>query len=152
VTTLSGPFHTAYQRDGVAVITATRPGAARSWTPRGTAAGAERTMRPIGAYVVRDGDVRWRPAIDLTRLLTTAELVIGAVVVANRLARRPSGPKAVVTMGPGGWVSMKGGQLGVRPGSRPWARPRQVTSTQPPPSAPVWARVLSAVPLRALSR
>ena len=28
--------------------------------------------RPIGAYVVRDGSVSWRPAIDLNRLLLLA--------------------------------------------------------------------------------
>jgi len=91
-------------------------------------------------------------AVDITRLLTTAELVAGAVLVANRLARRPSGPKAVVTMGPGGWVSMKGGQLGIRPARRFWARPRPVPVTTPEPSAPVWARVLSAVPLQWLTK
>ncbi|GAB3598336.1 hypothetical protein GCM10027446_28260 [Angustibacter peucedani] len=94
--------------------------------------------------------------LDLTRLLTTAEVVVGAVVgavlVTDRVVRRPPGPRAVVTMGPGGWVSMKGGALGVRPGRRFWARPRPVAATTPPPQAPWWARVLSAVPLQALTR
>ena len=134
--TVSGPFSTAYDSDGVAVITATRSARPGGRTARGGALAAPGSARAVGAYVVKDGDVRWRPAVDLTRLLTTAEVVVGAVVgavvVADRLARRPSGPKAVVTMGPGGWVSMKGGQLGVRRGSRPWARPRRVTSTHTP--------------------
>ena len=90
-------------------------------------------------------------AIDVTRLLTTAELVAGAVLIARILARRPSGPKAQVTMGPGGWVSMKGGSLAIRPARRPWGRPRPIAHLETPTRAPVWARVLSAVPLQALA-
>ncbi len=97
----------------------------------------------------------WRPSgqqgpVDLTRLLTTAEMVIGAVLVAYRLSRRPAAPKALVTMGPGGWVSMKGGTVAVRPASRPWGRPRPLPHPASTERAPVWARVLSAVPLQSL--
>jgi hypothetical protein len=92
-----------------------------------------------------------RPTVDVTRVLTTAEVVLGAVLVARYLSRRPGSSKALVTMGPGGWVSMKGGTVAVRRGSRPWARPRPL---QPHTTghAPLWARVLSAVPLQALMR
>jgi hypothetical protein len=97
----------------------------------------------------------WRPngqqgPVDLTRLLTTAEVVVGAVLVAYRLSRRPAAPKAVVTMGPGGWVSMKGGTVAVRPASRPWGRPRPLPHPASTERAPVWACVLSAVPLQSL--
>ena len=54
-------------------------------------------------------------------------------------------------MGPGGWVSMKGGSLAIRPARRPWGRPRPVAHLETPQRAPVWARVLSAVPLQALT-
>jgi hypothetical protein len=111
---------------------------------------------PVGAQVIGEGppgrQVRRQPVVDLTRLLVTAEVVVGAVIVAHRLARRPSAPRARVTMGPGGWVSMKGGTMSVRPGSRPFSRPRRIGGTRPPDRAPVWARVLSAVPLQALVR
>jgi hypothetical protein len=90
--------------------------------------------------------------LDVTRIVTTAEVVAGAVLVARYLSRRPGSSKALVTMGPGGWVSMKGGTLAVRRGSRPWGRPRPVQPTPAPGRAPVWARVLSAVPLQALTR
>jgi hypothetical protein len=92
------------------------------------------------------------PAVDLTPVVVTAEVVIGAVAVARILARRPSVPRTKVTMGPGGWVSVKGGTVGVRRGSRPWGRPRLVTGTSASSRAPLWARVLSAVPLQVLSR
>ena len=102
--------------------------------------------------VERPGAPAPRPVVDLTRVLTTAELVIGAVVIANRLARRPAAPKAAVTMGPGGWVSMKGGTVAVRPARRPFGRPRPVAPDTGGGRAPMWARVISAVPLQALTR
>jgi hypothetical protein len=49
-------------------------------------------------------------------------------------------------------VSMKGGTVAVRRGSRPWARPITVRPTAKSERAPLWARVLSAVPLQALMR
>ena len=91
-------------------------------------------------------------AADVTRIVTTTELVVGAVLVARYLSRRPGGSKALVTMGPGGWVSMKGGTVALRRGSRPWARPVPVTPSTTGERAPLWARVLSAVPLQALMR
>jgi len=95
--------------------------------------------------------VRERRSLDVTRIVTTAEVVLGAVLVARYLSRRPGSSKALVTMGPGGWVSMKGGTVAVRRGSRPWARP---TPVRPATAGhvPLWARVLSAVPLQALMR
>ena len=145
-------FSDPFETDGVTVITATstrrpsRPTGTRPLAGRSPLPGAH----PMGAFVIQDGTARWHPAVDLTRLLTTAEIVAGAVLVARILARRPGGPKAQVTMGPGGWVSMKGGTLGIRPASRPWGRPRPLPHPPTSQRAPVWARVLSAVPLQAL--
>jgi len=150
-------FSEPYERDGVTVISAS---AQRRQTFRGgpqdrggTSAGARlSSSHPLGAFVVKDGDVRWHPAVNLTRLLTTAEIVVGAVLVANRLARRPSAAKAQVTMGPGGWVSLKGGAVAVRPASRPWGRPRPPAAGSGTQRPPVWARLISAVPLQSLIR
>ena len=147
-------FSQPYARDGVTVITASSVHARTTSTPsRRPGLSTERSAdRALGAYVVKDGDLRWRPALDLTRVLTTAEIVLGAVVVARHLTRRPGAPKAVVSMGPGGWVSMKGGTVAVRRGSRPFSRPRPVVPTPSDGPAPLWARVISAVPLQALMR
>lgn len=49
---------------------------------RGEGAGFGVIARPVGAYVVKDGRVRWHPAVDVNRLVATA----GAVVVAGLLA------------------------------------------------------------------
>jgi len=79
-------------------------------------------------------------------------VVVGAILVARYLSRRPGSNKALVTMGPGGWVSMKGGTVAVRRGSRPFGRPRPVRPTSTGERVPLWARVLAAVPLQALMR
>jgi hypothetical protein len=107
--------------------------------------------RPMGAFVVRGGRVRWHPAVDWTRVITTAELMVGGAVIARRLAARPSAAKARVTMGPGGWVSMKGGVMAVRPAERGWRRRRGSPSAAAPRTRrPWWARLLAATTLESL--
>lgn len=148
-------FGPPYERDGTSVITAT---AARSHTAtHGERNGEQRGgfdaemagRRPMGAFVLRDGRVRWHPVVDVTRVLTTAEIMIGGVLIARHLAARPSAAKAAVTMGPGGWVSMKGGVMAVRPAQRAWRRTRP-TETGPLPRRPWWARLLAATTLESV--
>jgi hypothetical protein len=148
-------FAPPYERDGTSVITAT---AARSHNAtRGAGTGREgggfnaemSGSRPMGAFVLRDGRVRWHPVVDVTRVVTTAELVVGGVLIARHLTARPSAAKATVTMGPGGWVSMKGGVMAVRPARHAWRRMRPAP-TGPLPRRPTWARLLAAVTLRSL--
>jgi len=88
--------------------------------------------RPVGAWITGPGTATFRPVIDVTRLAGAALAVAGAVtmatvtvVVATR--RRPA--IGAVTMGPGGWVSVKRAPLPpLRSAAhRPW-----------------WARVLHA--------
>jgi hypothetical protein len=147
-------FDAPYERDGATVITAA---AIRTHTAT-SGAGGQGTrrreagmsgVRPLGAFVVREGRVRWHPAIDLTRVITTAEFAVGAVLVARRLAARPSGAKALVTMGPGGWVSMKGGAMAVQPAERGWRKHGPPTAATAP-RRPWWARLLSAKTLQSL--
>ena len=145
-------FAAPYEQDGVSVLAAS---ANRTHTATRTGDGAQRSgfdaemsgSRPMGAYVVRDRRVRWHPAVDWTRVITTAEVVVGGVLIAHRLAARPSAAKARVTMGPGGWVSMKGGVLAVRPAERGWRRRRPAAAAQ---RRPWWARLLAATTLESL--
>jgi hypothetical protein len=147
-------FAAPVERDGATVITATATRAHAA--TRGDGSGSEGQGfdarmagdRPMGAFVVRNGRVRWHPAVDLTRVLTTAELVVGGVLIARQLAKRPGSAKALVTMGPGGWVSMKGGVMAVRPAERAWRRARPAPT--PPTRRPWWARLLSAKALQSL--
>jgi hypothetical protein len=150
-------FAPPYERDGASVITATAARTHRA--TRGNGAGSDRSgfdaqmggSRPMGAFVVKDGRVRWHPVVDLTKVITTAELVVGGVLIARRLAERPSGAKALVTMGPGGWVSMKGGAMAVRPATRAWRRRRSAASTTSARTRrPWWARLLAATALEKL--
>ncbi|SNS11386.1 hypothetical protein SAMN04488107_1432 [Geodermatophilus saharensis] len=143
-------FGAPVERDGATVVPVT------SSTSHTASAGDGRTghgptaqmagVRPLGAFEVRDGRVRWHPVVDVTRVVTTAEVVVGAVAVASRLARRPSPAVARVTMGPGGWVSMKGGAMAVRPAARLWRRARPPA----PVRRPWWARLLAATALERL--
>ena len=49
--------------------------------------------RPVGAYVIRDGEVVWRPAVDVNRVVIGWQVVsalglLAAWAVGRRLARR----------------------------------------------------------------
>lgn len=47
-------------------------------------------VTPIGVYVVKDGDVRWEPAFDLTRVVIGGQLLgaIAVLALARALRRR----------------------------------------------------------------
>jgi uncharacterized spore protein YtfJ len=83
-------FADPYEKDGVTVIAAaTVAGGAGGGSghdqggQEGEGAGIGMTGRPAGAYVIKGGDVIWRPAVDVNRLLA----VLGVVLVAYLLSR-----------------------------------------------------------------
>jgi hypothetical protein len=45
-------------------------------------------VRPVGLVVIRNGRVRWKPAIDVTRLLLTGAALWGLALVLERCRRR----------------------------------------------------------------
>lgn len=52
------------------------------------------SARPVGAYVLRDGDIRWEPALDVTRtaIMGMVTAIVGLLVirsVAKAIFRRP---------------------------------------------------------------
>lgn len=74
-----------YERDGVTLIPAARMsgggGGGAGHDPQGQegeGGGFGAQARPAGAYVVRDGNVRWQPAVDVNKLAA----VFGAVAIA----------------------------------------------------------------------
>jgi hypothetical protein len=89
--------------------------------------------RTIGAYVMTPEGIRFLPATDVTRIVVTAltTAALTAVTIAIAVAvRRPPAIRAV-TMGPGGWVSLKG-------------MPVPPMRSAAAPARPWWARVLRA--------
>ncbi|GIF23343.1 hypothetical protein BJ973_000299 [Actinoplanes tereljensis] len=65
--------------------------------------------REIGAYVVRPERTTFVPAVDVTALVlgSMAFATVAAVAVAVGIARRRPPAIGAVTMGPGGWLSLK---------------------------------------------
>src|SRR5438132_13944690 len=67
-----------YQEDGVTVIPAANVmggGGGGGDTEGNGGAGFGLSARPAGAWVIKDGDAHWRPAIDATRLALMGQLV-----------------------------------------------------------------------------
>jgi hypothetical protein len=93
--------------------------------------------RPVGAWIVTGETAVFRPVVDVTGLAGTLLAVAGAIAVTTVAVTRRRTAIGAVTMGPGGWVSVKGAAgPRPRPGSpRPW-----------------WARLIGAHPLVARDR
>ena len=88
--TVKRVFAEPYEKDGVTVIAAaTVRGGGGGGSghddqgQEGQGAGFGVGARPAGVYVVKGGDVVWRPAVDVNQLLT----VIGVVLVTLFLTR-----------------------------------------------------------------
>ncbi|MFI6134200.1 hypothetical protein [Micromonospora sp. NPDC051141] len=90
--------------------------------------------RPVGAFVLTDGRVRYRRVTDPDHLVAaaTGAFAVAALTAAVAVWSRRRPPAVhTVTMGPGGWLSLRGASL---------PRPR-------PDTRPCWARLLRAHPL-----
>jgi len=84
-------FADPYEKDGLTVIAAATvtggAGGGSGTDPKGQqgeGAGFGASARPVGAYVIKDGQVNWRPALDPNRIIT----MVGLIVIAY-LVRRP---------------------------------------------------------------
>jgi uncharacterized spore protein YtfJ len=81
--TVKRVFGEPYEKDGVTVIPAARvqggAGGGAGEDPqgqsKGTGGGFGMTARPVGAFVVRDGDLSWRPAVDVNRIVLGGQVV-----------------------------------------------------------------------------
>jgi hypothetical protein len=85
-----------------------------------------------------------RPPVDITRIVIVGELVAGAIAVTWRLAGRQAAPKAYVRMGPGGWVSLKGGSVRLNGRRYRPLRKSSVPAGAGESGRPRWARLLRA--------
>ncbi len=89
--TVERVFAEPYEKDGLTIIAAATviggAGGGSGTDPKGQqgeGAGFGARARPVGVYVIKDGQVNWRPAIDLNRVFT----MVGLIAVAY-LLRRP---------------------------------------------------------------
>ncbi len=86
-------FAQPYEKEGLTVIAAAAvtggAGGGSGTDPRGQlgeGAGFGANARPVGAYVIKDGQLHWRPAVDPNRIIT----MVGLIVIVY-LLRRPRG-------------------------------------------------------------
>jgi uncharacterized spore protein YtfJ len=81
--TVKRVFGEPYEKDGVTVIPAARvQGGAGGGTGedpngqgRGSGSGFGVTARPVGAFIIRDGELNWRPAVDVNRIILGGQIV-----------------------------------------------------------------------------
>jgi uncharacterized spore protein YtfJ len=81
--TVKRVFGEPYEKDGVTVIPAARvqggAGGGSGEDPqgqgKGSGSGFGLTARPVGAFIIRDGAVSWRPAVDVNRIVLGGQVV-----------------------------------------------------------------------------
>ena len=85
-------FGEPFEKDGVTVIPAARVqgavggggGEAPDGQGKGTGTGFAMNTKPFGVFVIKDGDVVWRPAVDVNRVILGGQIV---AIVAMLLVR-----------------------------------------------------------------
>jgi uncharacterized spore protein YtfJ len=79
--TVKRVFGEPYDKDGVTIIPAARVqgtaggGGGQDPQSQGSGSGFAITARPVGAFVIRDGELSWRPAVDVTRIALGGQVV-----------------------------------------------------------------------------
>ena len=81
--TVKRVFGEPYEKDGATIIPAARiqggAGGGSAEDPQGQGKGSGSgfgiTARPVGAFIIRDGQVSWRPAVDVTRIVLGGQMV-----------------------------------------------------------------------------
>jgi len=88
-------FAEPYEKDGVTVIAAALVtggaggGSGHDTTGQtGEGGGFGMTARPAGAFILKDGTVRWQPAVDVNRMLATIGSVLIVFMVSRALVAR----------------------------------------------------------------
>jgi uncharacterized spore protein YtfJ len=82
--TVKRVFGEPYEKDGVTIIPAARvqggAGGGSGEDPqsqgRGSGSGFGVTARPVGAFIIRGGELSWRPAVDVNRIIIGGQVVV----------------------------------------------------------------------------
>jgi uncharacterized spore protein YtfJ len=81
--TVKRVFGEPYDKNGVTIIPAARiqggagggGGEDQEGKGKGSGGGFGVTARPAGAFIIRDGEVSWRPAVDVNRIVLGGQIV-----------------------------------------------------------------------------
>jgi uncharacterized spore protein YtfJ len=82
--TVKRVFGEPYEKDGVTIIPAARvqggAGGGSGEDPqsqgRGSGSGFGVTARPVGAFIIQGGELSWRPAVDVNRIILGGQAVV----------------------------------------------------------------------------
>jgi len=76
-----------YQEDGLTIIPAANViggGGGGGDTAGNGGAGFGVRARPAGAWVIKDGDVQWKPALDLNRVILVGQIIAVVALLVTR--------------------------------------------------------------------
>lgn len=98
--TVKRVFAEPYEKEGLTVIAAAAvtggAGGGSGTDPRGQhgeGAGFGANARPVGAFVIKHGQLSWRPAIDPNRIITAVSLIVIAYLLRRPRGRKPDPPR-----------------------------------------------------------
>jgi uncharacterized spore protein YtfJ len=101
--TVKRVFGEPFEKDGVTIIPAAQvqggAGGGSGEDPqgqgKGSGSGYALTARPVGAFIVRNGELRWQPAVDVNRIVLGGQVVaivalltVRAIIKARAKAKR----------------------------------------------------------------
>ncbi len=83
VLTVKRVFGEPYEKNGVTFIPAARVGGGAGGgggedsegKGKGSGSGFGMGARPVGAFMIREGELRWRPAVDVNRIIFGGQVV-----------------------------------------------------------------------------
>src|SRR2546425_10238510 len=84
-------FGTPYEKNGITIIPAAKiaggaGGGGDQQNPQAGGVGFGVSSRPVGAFVIKDGEVRWQPALDLNRVILMGQVVAIVALLTVRAA------------------------------------------------------------------
>jgi uncharacterized spore protein YtfJ len=101
--TVKRVFGDPYQQNGVTIIPAARvrggAGAGRGEGAEGEGNGSGSafsiTAHPVGAFIISEGELRWRPAVDVNRIILGGQVVmVVALLTARAIVKARARAKA----------------------------------------------------------
>jgi uncharacterized spore protein YtfJ len=92
VLTVKRVFGEPYEKDGVTIIPAARVGGGAgggggegaAGEGKGSGSGFGMGARPVGAFVIREGELSWRPAVDVNRIILGGQVVMVVALLTVR--------------------------------------------------------------------